>query len=218
MDRGGVEARASSSDTKEIQGGCWLSTPLVWLFVSVDWKWVGEWGRRGGGVTHYKGVFQIKASSSFISVFFLSEALRSCWRSLRISEHLSWRGSWDTLLALASTRPPPPNTHTNPPSLLSFHPAPLHWDFSLCTAKVPISTCMITAHSDLYSGESSSTSFGRRKAAAPASFMPHYKSGDEKWMKLLSLRAQTFFFQPSFERLFPFPSLSITSGTFLLSP
>ena len=150
-------------------------------------------GEERGGLTHYKGVFQIKASSSFISVFFLSEALRSCWRSLRISEHLSWRGSWDTLLALASTRPPPPNTHTNPPSLLSFHPAPLHWDFSLCTAKVPISTCMITAHSDLYSGESSSTSFGRRKAAAPASFMPHYKSGDEKWMKLLSLRAQTFF-------------------------
>lgn len=72
----------------------------------------------GVGVTHYKGVFQIKASSSFISVYFLSEAPRSCWRSLRISEHLSWRGSWDTRLALPRQTP----TQTRPPFSASIQP------------------------------------------------------------------------------------------------
>ncbi|TKS91320.1 RNA binding protein fox-1 -like protein 3 [Collichthys lucidus] len=37
---------------------------------------------------------------------------------------------------LALPRPPPPNAHTTPP----HHPAPLHRDFSLPTAKLPIST------------------------------------------------------------------------------
>lgn len=49
----------------------------------------------------------------------------------------------------------PPRTT---PALLRLHPAPLRQHFSLRSAKVPISTCMITADSDLYSGESSNSS------------------------------------------------------------
>lgn len=94
----------------------------------------------------------------------------------------------------------PRHPHT-PPSLACLHPVPLHWDFSLCTAKLPISTCMITAHSDLYSGESCSTSFGRRKASAPASFMPHYKNGmKSEWSCCLALLSN--FLQLSFKRCF----------------
>lgn len=63
--------------------------------------------------------------------------------------------------------------HPHSPTLpfLRFHPAPLRWDFFLCTAKLPISTRTITAPSDLYSRESSSTSFGRHKASASESRM-----------------------------------------------
>lgn len=165
---------------KRRQGGRWLNTPLVWLFVSLDWKFGGR-GR--GGLTHYKGVSKLKPHLlSFLYLFLLSKAPWGCGRSLRISQHLSWEWSRDARLAL-----PAPNTHTPHPSFLCFHPAPLHRDFSRCTAKLPISTCMIIAHSDLYSGESSSTSFGRRKASALASFMPHYKNGmKSEWSCCLS--------------------------------
>ena len=131
------------------------------------------------GVNALQRRFQIKASSSFISLFIsLSEALWSCWRSLWISEHLSWRGSSPRLAF--PQRPPPPT-----PALLPSSPITLR--FSLCTAKLPISTCMITEHSDLYSGESGSTSVGRRAASAPAAFMPHYKNGmKSEWSCCLS--------------------------------
>lgn len=60
-----------------------------------------------------------------------------------------------------------PNTHTPHPSpFLCFHPTPLHWDFLLSIAKLPISTCMIIEHSDLHTGKSSGSSFGRRKVSA----------------------------------------------------
>lgn len=115
IERGGAEAQASSSmwRCKGSQGGCWLSVPLVCL------TGLENGGGGGGRPTHYKGVSKLKPSLlSFPPLFFLSDAPQSCWRSFRISEHLSWRGSWDASLASSA-----PNA---PPSLLCLHPAPLH--------------------------------------------------------------------------------------------
>lgn len=88
---------------------------------------------------------------------------------------------------------PPPNAHTTPPSFPRFHPAPLHRDFSLSTAKLPISTRMITAHSDLYSAESRSSGFGRRTASAPASLCYITSTGWKVNEAVVSLSALKLF-------------------------
>lgn len=130
------------------QGGRWLRTPHVWLFVSLGWKL----GGRGNAL---QSRFEIKASSSFIYLFFHQKLHGAAEDHSELASICHEEGPGTLAL------PCLPPTPTRPAPLLCFHPAPLHWDFSLCTAKLPISTRMITAHSDLYSGESSSTSFGR---------------------------------------------------------
>lgn len=183
--RGGVEASSSMwrDRCKGRRGGCWLSTPLVWLFVSLGWRLVGA----EEGVNALQRRLQIKASSSSTPLFFLSEAPRSCRRSLRISEHLSWRGSWDTRLAS-----PAPDTHTllHPPCSASIQP---HYTkafhFALPNCRSPLVWLQRTLIFIL----------GRAVALVLAGVRPplplllcHITRTDEKWMKLLSLCSPTF--------------------------
>lgn len=120
MDRGGAEAQACSSmwKCKGSRGGCWLSTPLVCLTGLENGG-----GGRGWRVTHYKGVSKLKPRLlSFLPLFFLSDAPQSCWRSFRISEHLSWRGSWDARLACPPRHPHPPfSASIQPHYTKTFH-------------------------------------------------------------------------------------------------
>lgn len=131
-------------------------------------------GEGGVGGNTLQRRFQIKASSSFrlsfLYLFLCQKLYGAAWDHSELAS-ICHDMSWDTRLAC------PQQTYQPPPNLPLLPSSPITLRFSLCTAKLPISTCMITEHSDLYSGESSSTSFGRHEASAPAAFMQHYKTG-----------------------------------------
>lgn len=144
-------------------------------------RWTGKWqgcGRRRGP-TYYKGVSKLKPRPlSFLPWFFCQMLHRAAADHPELASicHDEGPGIHPGLAC-----PQHPALPALPPS------SPITLRLSLCTAKLPISTCMITAHSDLYSEESGGTGFGRRKAAAPASFMPHYTSGmKSEWSRCFS--------------------------------
>lgn len=124
---------------------------------------------------HYKAISKLKPRRlSFIYLFICQELRGAAEDHSELASICHDGGPGTSALPRLPPTPHTPHHPSLPPT--SIQP-PLHQDCSLCTAKLPISTCcVITAHSDLYSGESSSTSFGRRKASAPAAFKPHYKS------------------------------------------
>lgn len=112
---GGGEAQASSSMWRDRykgrQGGRWLNTPLVWLFVSLDWKLGWGWG---AGVTHYKGVPKLKLRLfSFIYLFIFCQKLhRAAGDQSELASICHDEGPGTPCLAL-----PAPNTHTPRPPL-----------------------------------------------------------------------------------------------------
>lgn len=136
-------------------------------------------GMQGGGVTHYKAVLKLKPPLFFSppTYLFFHQKLHGATEDhpeLASICHDEGPGTFALPCLPLTPAPPPPPPLPPPPSSPYARRRR-----SRRAAKPPISPCMITAHSDLYSGESSSTSFGRRKASAPASFMPRYKSGME---------------------------------------
>lgn len=161
--------------------------------------WTGGWG---GGVMHYKAISKLKSCLLLFIYFFIF-----CQKLHRAAEDHS------KLASICHDEGPgtfalrcPQHPHSPPSSL---HPTPLHWDFLLCIAKLPISTCMIIEHSDLHTGESSSSSFGRRKVSALESGM---KSEWSCCLSALKPSAVEYFFM-SFVLTMPM-CLNLTLWTF----